>query len=148
MKRAFSLLIFFVWLCLTASVYSDQKERDCTEYEKAIRGLRRKEIHSNLRFEKMFALCVPTWRWTVGPFTGYEFDCIPGYHGLTIVAKNGLLVRATEWSCTYVRVHFDEMTADDERYYRKLCKDNKHVPPERCIGRLGWRRLPMREWKR
>jgi hypothetical protein len=148
MKATFSSLISLVFVFPTHFVYSDEKEPVLTSYQKAIRGLATKEIRPHLVSEKMFDLCIPTWKRSLGRFTEYEFDCIPGYHGLGIIAKNGLLKRATEWSCTYTRTHFNEMTPDDEKDYQQLRKDNADVPFDRCIGRLGWQRPRMREWRR
>ena len=146
MKLNFSSLICIVSLFPGRPVCGDAQELHLTNYQSAMRGLTLKEIRGNLPSEKMFDLCIPTSKRTLGRFTEYEFDCQPGYMGLTIIAKDGRLKRAVEWSCTYARTHFDELTADDEKHYQKLRKDNVDLPFERCIGRWGWARPRMREW--
>jgi hypothetical protein len=130
------------------SAFGDDKESELTDYQKASRGLAKKQIHADLPSEKFLDLCIPTSQRNIGRFTEYEFELLPGYQGLTIIAKGGLLKRATEWSCTYTRKYFDELTSDEERQYQKVCRDNSDVPPERFIGRWGWERPPRRYWKR
>jgi hypothetical protein len=144
--KFFSSLISIVFLFPGPSLCGEWREVHMTNYQKAIRGLFLKEIRGNLPWEKMFDLCIPTSKRTLGRFTEYEFVCLPGYHGLTIIAKDGRLKRAVEWSCTYVRRHFDELTADDVKDYEKLRQDNVNLPFERCIGRWGWARPRMRDW--
>ena len=41
-----------------------------------------------------------------------------------------------------------DLTPAEAKQYRELQDRNKHVPPDRCIGRLGWHRPPRRLWDR
>jgi hypothetical protein len=148
MKLLCSSLACLVFLFPFHSVYGDEKEPELTDNQKVMRGLAEKEIRADLPSEKMLRLCIPTSQRTVGRFTEYEFQLLPGFHGLSIIVKGGLLKHATEWSCTYTRTYFDQLTSDDWKQYRKECKANLDVPPERIIGRWGWERPPMRYWKR
>jgi hypothetical protein len=148
MMLVFSSLACLMFVLPIHSVPGDGKEPELTDYQKVMRGLAKKDIRADLPSEKMLDLSIPTTQRTVGRFTEYEFVLFPGYHGLSIIAKSGLLKRATEWSCTYTRTHFNELTVEDERQYQKLCNNNSDVPPERFIGRLGWERPPKRYWKR
>jgi len=148
MKLISSSLICFTFMFSNYSVFGDEKEIELTNYQKAMRGLSRKEIRADLPAEKMLDLCIPTSKRTLGRFTEYDYEMLPGYHGLTIIAKNGLLKRATVWSCTYTQTYFNELTPDDEKQYQKLRIDNVDVPSERFIGRWGWDRPRMRDWKR
>ena len=127
-------------------IHGGEKEADLTNYQKALRGLARKDIRAGLSSEKMLDMCIPTSKRGLGQFTEYEFDLLPGYHGLTIIAKNGLLKRAIEWSCTNNQTYFNELTADDSKQYHKLCIDNVDTPRDKYIGRWGWERPPMRDW--
>jgi hypothetical protein len=113
-------------------------------YEKAIRGLETKTIHTDLASEKLLDQCVPCFKRNVGRFTEYEFVYISGYHGLMILAKDGLLKRATESSCTFVRTYFDDMTPADVKEYQDILSKNRDIPAERFIGRWGWERQPKR----
>jgi hypothetical protein len=148
MRRVFSSLICLVFLFPGHPAHGDEKETELTEYQKIMRGLSKKEIHANLSSEKMLDLCIPTSKRILGRFTEYEFEMLPGYHGLAIIAKDGALKCATEWSCTYTATYFDELTFDEKKLYQKLRKDNMDVPFERFIGRWGWERPRMRDWKR
>jgi uncharacterized protein (TIGR03067 family) len=148
MKPALSSLIWIAFVFPGHLVYGDEKESQPTDYQKAIRGLRANKIYAGLSSDKLLDLCIPTAKRTLGRFTEYEFQLLPGYHGLSIIAKNGVLQRAVEWSCTYSRTYFDELTADDEKLYQKLRRENEDVPFERFIGRWGWERPRMRDWKR
>jgi len=120
MKFISSSVIALAFTFLGYAVYGDDRETESTEYQKAMRGLAEKEIRPDLPFDKMLDLCIPTWKRTLGRFTAYHFELIPGYHGLTIIAKNGLLKSATEWSCTYTCTYFDKLTVEDEKEYRTL----------------------------
>jgi hypothetical protein len=118
---------------------------DSRNYESAMAGLAQKAIRAQLPSEKMIAQCVPAFKRTIGPFTEYSYSWIPGYHGLTIVCKDEILLSATEWSCTYVRVRFDEMTPPDKLHYQKLRQKYADLGSERMIGRWGWERPRMRD---
>lgn len=146
MKRILLALICVVFMFAIPSVYADKKAPESNNYQKAMRGLDTKKVRGNLPAEKMFDLCIPDWKRNLGHFTEYEFDLLPGFHGLTILAKNGRLVRATEWSCTYCRTYFDELSAEDEKRYQKLREENVDVPHEGIVGRWGWERPPKRCW--
>jgi hypothetical protein len=148
MKPISSSLVCLVFVIPVHFVSGDEKNANLTDYQKAIRGLTAKVIRANLSSEKLLDVCIPTWKRTLGQFTEYEYELLPGYHWLTIIAKNGRLKRAAEWSCTFDRTYFDELTRDDEKRYEKLWKDNQHVPFDRCIGRCGWERPRMRDWVR
>src|SRR4051794_29844253 len=82
------------------SVDTEKPEVKLTDYQKAIRAVHSNDIRPNLPSEKMLHLCTPTLIRYLGPFTEYLFVLQPGYHGLTIVSKDGVLKEATEWSCT------------------------------------------------
>ena len=134
--------------CSSAELLSSAiKKSEVTKYQTAMRGLVTKQIRGNHSIEKMFDLCVPDSRRQLDRFTEYEFELLPGYHGLTILAKDDRLMRATEWSCTYARTYFDELSAEDEKHYQKVREDNVEVPHERSVGRWGWERPPMRYWR-
>ena len=148
MRAACSLLLGLAFLFPNRSANGGENEAELTSYQKAIRGLHNEQIRAGLPSEKLLDLCIPTSKRTLGRFTEYEFEWNPGYEGLTIISKNGVLKRATEWSCTYTSTHFDKLTADDEKAYQKLRKDNEDVPHERYIGRWGWERPRIRDWVR
>jgi hypothetical protein len=139
-------LIALGLLLAVPHAYGEEKERDLSEYQKAIRGLRAETIHAGLTAEKMLDLCIPTSKRQLGRFTAYSFIMLPGYHGIEVIAKNDVLKCVTEWSCTYTATYFDELTADDEQQLNKMRKENEHVPAERYIGRWGWDRPRMRDW--
>jgi hypothetical protein len=150
MKCLVLSLVCLQLLCSVRRLYSGEKEPDFRpyNYREAIRALAKKHIRANLSSEKMLDLCIPSQRCTLGRFTWYVFESIPNYHGLTIIAKDGLLIYAREWSCTYARNHFDKTTPEDMTEMRELHEKNRDVPFEDCVGRLGWRRPRMREWQR
>lgn len=148
MKPFLSSLICILFTSQISAVLGDNRDAELTNYQAARRGLERMQISGHLSGEKMLNICIPDSRRQLGAFTEYEFDLLPGFHGLTIIAKNGLLKRATEWSCTYTRVYFDELAAEDEKHYQQLCVANVDVPHEQVIGRWGWSRPPMRQWSR
>src|SRR5262249_2711063 len=89
----------------------------------------------------------PTRRRTLGRFTQYIFELIPGYHGISVLAKDGRLKRATEYSCTYTITYFDALTLDDAMEYGKLLEVHREVPYERLVGRWGWERPREGEWR-
>jgi len=130
------------------SAYGQEKEPALTEYQKALRGLENHEIRAGLPSEKLFGMCMPSWRRTVGRFAEYTYEMIPGYHGLTIITQDGRLKRAIEWSCTYSQKHFDELTSEDWKQYWKSCGENAGVPDERITAHWGWERPRMRDWMR
>ena len=140
MKGIFSSMFTLVFLFPNPSIDGGEKERDLTSAQKLLLGLGTKEIRGDLPSEKMLDLCIPASKRTLGRFTEYEFEIQPHYWGLTIIAKDGLLKSATEWSCTHTRTYFDEMTQDDEKHYKNLRKEYADVPHERFIGRWGWDR--------
>jgi hypothetical protein len=146
MKLICSLLIGLASLLATGRLSSGEKQLELTDYQKLDRALAAKQIRPGLPAERMLDVCIPTSKRTLGRFTEYVFELMPGYHCTTILAKDGRLRRATEWSCTFVQRHFDDLPAADDAAFKKLCKANEHVPFEECIGRWGWRRPPMREW--
>jgi hypothetical protein len=134
-----------------ASIHSAcgaEKESVLTDYQKALRGLENNEIHAGLSTKKLFGMCTPNWRTTAGRFTVYTYESLPGYHGLEIITKDGRLKRATEWSCTYSRVYFNELTLEDKKEYEKCRKENENVPDERITAHGGWERPRMRDWMR
>jgi len=52
----------------------------------------------------------------VGDLKLYTYSRLPGFEGLTIVAKDGRLVRAFDWTDAGTRrVYFDSMTDADRR---------------------------------
>jgi hypothetical protein len=110
--------------------------------------LKTKALRVDLPARKLLDLCIPTWQRKLGRFTEYGCELTPGYQGLTIIAKDGLLKSAFEWSCTHIETYFDALTSEDKKEYQKLRKEKSHVPYERFIGRWGWARPPMREWSR
>lgn len=118
-----------------------------TNYQRAMRGLDAKEIRAGQTAEHLLDRCLPTSRRTVGRFTLYVFELLPGYHGISVLAKDGRLQRAVEYSCTYTRTYFDALTPDDAREYAKLLEANQDLPFERYIGRWGWERPSEREWR-
>jgi len=148
MRRLLASLVCLVVIASIHSAYGAEKESPLTDYQKAHRGLENNEIHAGLPTQKLFAMCMPNWRRTVGRFGEYTYELLPGYHGLEIITKDGRLKRATEWSCTYSRVCFDEMTPEDKKQYEKSRKENENVPDERITAHWGWERPRMREWKR
>src|SRR5262249_19122262 len=127
---------------------SGRKQPALTDYQKALQGLTAETLRAGLPADRMLDLCVPTSKRVLGRFTEYGFELLPGYHGLALVAKDGLLRRAIEWSCTYTRTYFNELTPDEDRQYRAVRERNAHVPSERHIGRWGWDRPPRRLWDR
>jgi hypothetical protein len=146
MMRLWPSLVCLAVIFLAPSLYSEEKAANLTSYQKAIRGLSEEKIHAGLPSEKLLDLCFPNLRRTVGGFTEYTYECLPGYHELTIIAKNGRLKRAIVWSCTYTSTYFDEMTLQDLKEYHKACNDNEHVPSERITEHGGWERPRMRDW--
>jgi hypothetical protein len=123
------------------------QEAEPTNYQRAIRGVDAKEIRADLTSEQLLDRCLPTSRRTLGRFTEYVFELLPGYHGITVLAKDGRLKRATEYSCTYTRTYFDALTPGDTKEYDKLWKENQDIPFERLIGRWGWERPRERDWR-
>jgi hypothetical protein len=146
MKFNSTALICFALLVVNRSAYGQEKPNELTGYHKAILSLDAKEIRGGLPAEKMLDLCIPTSKRTLGRFTEYSFELLPGYHGLSLLAVDGLLKRAIEWSCAYTRTYFSELSADEEKSYYNLFEKNMHVPSERYLGRWGWDRPPMRLW--
>src|SRR5438309_139102 len=102
--------------------------------EKVRIGLANKEIRADLHSDKMLDMCVPAFKREIGRFTEYNFEIMPGYWGITIIAKDGRLKRAFEWSCPMCRTYFDEMNPDDEKQHRSLRAKHENVPQERMIG--------------
>jgi len=100
------------------------QDKKLTEYEKAVQGLYGKTIKANLPTKQLLLLCTPDAQTRLGPFTVYHYERIAGYDGLTIIAKNDVLVRAVAWSCMSVETYFDEMTSADEKEYRRLRKEH------------------------
>lgn len=125
-----------------------RKEPGLTDYQKLRRGLATKTLQAGAPVGGMLDLCVPTWRRNLGGFTEYDFELLPGYHGLRIVAKDGRLRKAIEYDCTHGGTFFDDLTPAEARQHQALRERNEHVPPDRCIGRLGWDRPPRRLWDR
>lgn len=123
------------------------QESQPTNYQRAMCGLDAKEIRTGQTAEQMLDRCLPTKRRTVGRFTLYVFELLPGFHNISVLAKDGRLQRAVEYSCTYTRTHFDALTSDDAREYAQLLQANQDRPFERYIGRWGWERPPEREWR-
>jgi len=145
------LLASLVCLVAVASIHyacGAEKESELTDYQKAHRGLENNDINAGLTTQKLFAMCMPNWRRTVGRFGVYTYELLPGYHGLEIITKDGRLKRATEWSCTFSRVFFDEMTPEDRKEYGKSRSENASVPDERITAHGGWERPRMRDWVR
>ena len=95
---------------------------------------------------KMLDLGVPTYRRKVGPFTEYNFELIPGYSGLSLLAKDGRLRRAGGYDCLFSGTYFDDLRPEEVKEYKALSERYDHVPADRCIGRLGWHRPPRWLW--
>jgi hypothetical protein len=125
---------------------SGEDERRLMNYRNAMHGLATNELRAGVSCEKMLDVCYPTLRRTLGRFTEYVFVGIPGYAGITIVAIDDRLQRATRWSCTEANTYFNDLTPDEEALYLQLCRDYSHVPLEQCIGRYGWQRQRVRDW--
>lgn len=148
MRRLLAALVCLVAVASIPSAWGAEKEPTLTDYQKVYRGLSNNEIHAGLPTLKLFAMCIPNWTRTVGRFGEYTYELSPGYEGLEIITKDGRLKRATEWSCTYTRVFFDEMTAEDKKEYGKSCRENADVPDERVTAHWGWERPRMHDWMR
>jgi hypothetical protein len=133
--------LVFVYLAFLAAPPSG-----LTDYQKLHRALTTKTLRAGATVEKVLDLCIPTTRRKLGPFTEYKFECLPGYNGLWLVTKDGRLRSAIEYDCTHGGTFFDDLTPAEARQYEALRKRNEHVPPDRCIGRLGWERPPRRLW--
>jgi hypothetical protein len=140
MRFISSLLIGLAFIFPISSMNAGERENGISNYQKAILGLREKEIRANLPSEKMLDLCIPTSKRHCSPFTVFHFELQPGYCGLTIIAKGGVLKKATRWSCTDVCVYFDELTTEDTKQLQRLEKENPDTPNELFIGRWGWER--------
>jgi hypothetical protein len=125
-----------------------QNQSGLTDYQKLHRALTTKTLRAGAAVGKMLDLGVPTWRRKLGRFTEYDYELLPGYHGLRLLAKDGRLRQAIQYDCTHPGTFFDELTAQEARQYRALRERNEHVPPERCMGRWGWHRPPRRLWDR
>jgi hypothetical protein len=122
------------------------QEPEPTNYQKAWRGLKAKEIRADLTSEQLLDRCLPTRKRTLGRFTEYYFELIPDYHGISVLAKDGRLKLATEYSCTYKITYFDALTPDDAKEFGKLLEVHQEIPFERLIGRWGWERPRERDW--
>jgi hypothetical protein len=147
MRRIFLSMVCPALVFPILSAHGDEKGSELNNGQKAKRALANKEIRPDLPPEKMLDLCVPSARRTIGRFTEYEYELLPGYCGLTIIAKDGRLKRAIEWGCTDTQIYFDELAPDDEKQYRKVRKE-VDVPYERLTAHWGWERPRMRDWKR
>jgi len=134
--------LLFAIQVMSGDVFDSESEN--TNYEKAASELARKGIHSGMHAEKMLELCIPATKRAMGSFMEYEFVGMPGYSGLTIIAKNSVLARAVYWECVRSRVYFDELTPADEKLYQKLREENPTIEPERMIGRWSWERKRKR----
>ena len=129
-------------------VAGGRNERGLTDYQKLHQALTTKTLRAGAPVGKMLDLCVPTWRRSLGRFTEYAFELLPGYHGLRFLAKDGRLRQASKYDCTHPGTFFDDLTAQEARQYQALRRRNQHVPPDRCVGRHGWYRPPRRLWDR
>jgi hypothetical protein len=126
----------------------DWNERGLTDYQRSHRGLATKTLRAGDPVSKLLVLCGPTWRRKLGRFTEYVFEQLPGYRGLTILARDGRLRQATQYDCTHGGTFFDDLTPAEASQYQALYQQNKHVPPDLFIGRWGWHRPPRRLWDR
>jgi hypothetical protein len=144
----FSSLVCLVAVLPAPSAWGGEKEPELTNFGKAMCGLDNKEIRPGLTSDKLLGMCIPSLRRTIGRFTEYTFEGIPGYHGITIIAKNGRLKYAKLWSCTFFSIYFSEMTDDDWKQYWEAWKSHTDVPDERITERWGWERPRMRDWGR
>lgn len=140
------MLVGLALLILLQPAAGGQKERGLTDYQKLHRALVEKTLRADAPVRELLDLCAPTSRRDLGEFTEFGFELMPGYRGLSFVAKNGRLKRAIEYDCTHGGTFFDTLTPAEMRQYQALCERYEHVPPDRCIGRLGWHRPPRRLW--
>jgi hypothetical protein len=76
----------------------------------------------------------------------YDYELLPGYHGLRLFAKDGRLREAVLYDCTHGGTLFSDLTPAEVRQYETLRKRNSHAPLDRRIERLGWHRQPRRLW--
>lgn len=109
-------------------------------------ALKSREIRAGDSAEKLLDFGIPSTRRMLGRYIEFNFEFMPGYWGLSMVAKDGVLRRAVEWECTFSCTYFDSMTSAEEAEYRRLSAHFSHVPHESCHGRWGWERPPRWAW--
>jgi hypothetical protein len=145
MKSIHALAITLVLFFPMISISGEEDEWARRETERKLRQGLNSDIRAGLSADKMLDICIPEAKRTLGRFTQYRFVFIPNYYGLSIIAKDGVLKSAYEWSCTHDRRFFDELTAEDRKELEKLL--DRDVPFESCHGRNGWRRPRLRDWE-
>lgn len=74
-------------------------------------------IHAGQNVEQVIADTRPVEVERYGEFVRLNYQEGLYFTGVTIIAKNGRLASATAWSCTWARVFFDDLTADDWKAY-------------------------------
>ncbi|WP_437227046.1 hypothetical protein SH661x_000146 [Planctomicrobium sp. SH661] len=139
----FSLLIA---ACLFFRIYGPQDLRTyvamASEGHPVWRELALRRIRAGHPVDDLLKRYPPSSRSEFGPYGVYDYyqDSEPGLYftGVTVVARDGKLIQATAWSCTWNSVFFDvpdpSLESQYHEYieerYRKLEHTGERLPEE------------------
>ncbi|WP_435010857.1 hypothetical protein P12x_002144 [Tundrisphaera lichenicola] len=94
-------------------------------------------IRSGDQVDRVIALYRPNHKNRLGPFHQIEYypsgDLTPGHlslEGTSLTAKDGRLIRAESFGCTFQRIYFDAFTSDERELYGRLLQDKINARPE------------------
>ena len=93
-------------------------------------ALWRGEIRARGRIDSVIAISRPNFRSSLGPFLRIDYyptgDLSPGnisLEGTSLTAKDGRLIAAGSYGCTFLRTYFDIGTAEENALYERLLEE-------------------------
>lgn len=138
-KRRITLLVGSLCLVSLLSVCSYLRiwsYKDLTLYLRLHRhspvalALWRGEVRPGGQIDRVIAMSRPNFRDTLGPFLRIDYypagDLSPGsisLEGTSLTAKDGRLISAGSYGCTFERIYFDVSTADENALHTRLLRE-------------------------
>jgi len=96
----------------------------------AAHALWRGAIRPGDQIDRVIAMARPNFIDTLGPFLRIDYyptgDLSPGnisLEGTSLTAKDGRLISAGSYGCTFQRTYFDAATADEKVLYERLLQE-------------------------
>jgi hypothetical protein len=104
--------------------------RRLSEHSPVAHALWRGEIRAGGQIDRIIAMSRPNFRRTVGPFLRIDYyptdDLSPGnlsLEGTSLTAKDGRLIAAGSYGCTFERTYFDVSAAEENALYERLLRE-------------------------